>query len=63
MHRKHPVRLTDSIIGVITISLEVPEWARQAASTHGYELWEIDNIIGQEFQRILDTLTLDDETL
>lgn len=62
MRGKFPIRLTDNIVGLITINLDVPLSVRQAAAVAGYSPQEMDNLIGQFFQQILDELGLDEET-
>lgn len=63
MRGKFAIRLTDTIVGIVQINLDVPDKVRQAAAMHGYGPQEMENIIGQEFQRILDILALDEEAL
>lgn len=60
MKSKFKIQLRDDVTGVIVIDLYIPQRAIDMLLAK-YTKEELDNLTGQEFQRIIDLLALDEE--
>jgi hypothetical protein len=60
MRAKFKYRLSPKITGVLTIQLDVSNNVREAAEVAGHSKEEIENLIGQEFQTVIELLALDE---
>jgi hypothetical protein len=60
MRAKFKYRLSEKITGVLTIQLDVSNNVREAAEVAGHSKEEIENLIGQEFQTVIELLALDE---
>ncbi len=61
MKAKFKYQLSEKITGILTIQLDVPNTVREAAAVAGHSKEEIENLIGQEFQVIVELLALDEQ--
>jgi hypothetical protein len=60
MKAKFKYRLSPKITGILTIQLDVSTNVREAAEMAGHSKEEIENLIGQEFQTVIELLALDE---
>ncbi len=60
MRAKFKYHLSEKISGILTIQLEVSNNVREAAEIAGHSKEEIENLVGQEFQTIIELLALDE---
>ena len=62
MKGKFKYRLSPKLAGVLRIDLDIPERVREIAEANGHSKEELENLIGQEFQVIVELLALDEQS-